>query len=59
MDLIFQQHQRDRQCGPRILTFFLYLSDVEAGGGTRFDKLGYTIMPKGWKSSLVAQRLRF
>ncbi|GBG33632.1 Prolyl 4-hydroxylase subunit alpha-2 [Hondaea fermentalgiana] len=25
--------------GPRILTFFLYLSDVEAGGGTRFTDL--------------------
>jgi prolyl 4-hydroxylase len=25
-------HQIDRQCGPRILTFFIYLSDVEAGG---------------------------
>lgn len=39
-------HQKDRQCGPRILTFFLYLSDVEAGGGTKFHKLGHTIMPK-------------
>ena len=26
-------------CGPRILTFFLYLSDVEEGGGTRFPKI--------------------
>lgn len=40
------QYQRDRQCGPRILTFFLYLSDVEAGGGTHFPKLGHTIEPK-------------
>lgn len=40
------QHQVDRQCGPRILTFFLYLSDVEAGGGTEFTKLGHKISPK-------------
>lgn len=39
-------HQADRQCGPRILTFFLYLSDVEGGGGTRFPQLGITVEPK-------------
>ena len=39
-------HQRDRQCGPRILTFFLYLSDVEQGGGTSFSNLGITVTPK-------------
>ena len=33
-------------CGPRILTFFLYLSDVEGGGGTNFPELGITIAPK-------------
>ena len=40
-------HQRHRQPGPRILTFFLYLSDVE-GGGTHLDKVkgGLTIKPK-------------
>jgi len=27
-------HQKERSCGPRILTFYLYLSDVEEGGGT-------------------------
>jgi hypothetical protein len=26
--------------GPRILTFFLYLSDVEEGGETSFPQLG-------------------
>ena len=33
-------------CGPRILTFFLYLSDVEEGGGTNFPKLDLTVQPK-------------
>ena len=30
------------QPGPRVYTFFLYLSDVEEGGGTQFDG-GFTI----------------
>jgi prolyl 4-hydroxylase len=46
------QHQRDRQCGPRILTFFLYLSDVEAGGGTKFNQLGHVVLPKAGKALL-------
>jgi prolyl 4-hydroxylase len=33
-------------CGPRVLTFFLYLSDVEEGGETRFADLNVTIIPK-------------
>lgn len=37
---------RDRQEGCRILTAYLYLSNVEEGGGTRFDKLDLTVMPK-------------
>ena len=32
--------------GPRLFTFFLYLSDVEEGGATRFSKLGLTVQPK-------------
>lgn len=32
--------------GPRVLTFFIYLSDVEEGGGTHFPKLNITMMPK-------------
>jgi len=32
--------------GPRILTFFLYLNDVEGGGGTKFDYLNFTAQPK-------------
>lgn len=45
-------HQKDRQCGPRILTFFLYLSDVDAGGGTNFPNLDLTIMPKRGRALL-------
>jgi hypothetical protein len=33
-------------CGPRILTFFLYLSDVEEGGETNFPMLNISVTPK-------------
>jgi prolyl 4-hydroxylase len=44
-------------CGPRILTFFLYLSDVEEGGETAFPQLNIAVKPKKgrallWPSSL-------
>ena len=50
-------HHVDRQCGPRILTFFLYLSDVEEGGATRFPQLhaskgGLKINPKKGRALL-------
>ena len=32
--------------GVRVLTFFVYLSDVEEGGGTRFSDLDLTVQPK-------------
>jgi prolyl 4-hydroxylase len=38
--------QVDRQPGVRIMTIFLYLNDVEAGGGTNFPLLDLTVMPK-------------
>ena len=38
--------QLDAACGPRAFTFFLYLSDVEAGGGTQFPYINKTVMPK-------------
>mmetsp|Transcript_2435 Transcript_2435/g.3594 ORF Transcript_2435/g.3594 Transcript_2435/m.3594 type:complete len:474 (-) Transcript_2435:172-1593(-) len=37
---------KDRQQGVRIATIFLYLSDVEEGGGTNFPRLNITVMPK-------------
>jgi hypothetical protein len=32
--------------GVRLFTFFVYLSDLEEGGGTRFTDLGITVTPK-------------
>lgn len=37
------------QPGPRVYTFFLYLSDVEEGGGTKFDG-GFTVAPAKGKA---------
>ena len=47
-DDYIEQH-RDAIQGPRILTLFMYLTDVEAGGETRFDyfdKGGMKVKPK-------------
>lgn len=38
--------------GPRILTFFLYLSDVEEGGETDFPNLGVRVAPKAGSAIL-------
>lgn len=49
------ENQRDRQNGPRILTFFLYLSDDGLqGGGTRFTSLDppLTVQPKKGRALL-------
>jgi len=40
------RHNIENQQGVRILTSYLYLNDVEAGGGTRFTGLNITVMPK-------------
>jgi prolyl 4-hydroxylase len=39
-------------CGPRMLTFFLYLSDVDKGGETVFPKLGISVTPKKGRALL-------
>jgi prolyl 4-hydroxylase len=39
-------------CGPRILTFFLYLSDVEKGGETNFPNLNIAVKPKRGRALL-------
>jgi prolyl 4-hydroxylase len=41
-----------RQQGVRILTFYLYLNDVEAGGGSKFDQLNITVTPKRGRAVL-------
>ena len=52
----FIEYQVDRPVGPRILTFYMYLNDVEEGGGTRFplvgDVGGTTVTPKKGKAVL-------
>ena len=51
--LFGKTHQQvKRQQGPRILTVYLYLNDVEAGGGTHFDQLGLTVTPKRGRAVL-------
>lgn len=45
-------HQIDRPPGVRILTFFLYLSDVEEGGETDFPRLGLRVTPKTGRAVL-------
>jgi len=42
----FIEHDIERQSGPRILTVFFYLNDVEKGGGTNFPDLNITVFPK-------------
>jgi len=39
------EHQVTEQAGPRILTAFIYLNDVEQGGGTHFEELNVTVLP--------------
>jgi prolyl 4-hydroxylase len=46
------EYQRDRQCGVRILTFYMYLNDVEEGGGTDFPRVGKTVTPKRGRAVL-------
>jgi len=48
----FIDHQVDRACGPRILTFYQYLSDVEEGGGTGFPILDIEVEPKKGRALL-------
>ena len=48
----FVDQQLFHQCGPRILTFFLYISDVEEGGETAFPYLGISVKPKKGRALL-------
>jgi prolyl 4-hydroxylase len=40
------EHNTKRAQGPRIITVFLYLNDVEAGGATHFTDLNISVYPK-------------
>jgi prolyl 4-hydroxylase len=39
-------------CGPRVLTFYFYLSDVEEGGETAFPSLDIAVTPKKGRAVL-------
>ena len=41
-----------RQRGVRVLTVFLYLNDVKAGGETKFDQLNISVVPKRGRALL-------
>ena len=47
--VVFPRRQLLLAPGPRILTFFLYLSDVEEGGETAFPNIGHT---GGWGAAM-------
>jgi len=42
----------NRRYGVRILTFYLYLSEVEEGGETRFPRMGLQVRPKTGRAVL-------
>ena len=46
------EYQQGLPCGVRMLTVFLYLNDVEDGGGTRFPLLDITVQPKKGRALL-------
>jgi hypothetical protein len=39
-------------CGPRVFTLFMYLSEVEEGGETTFERLGLRATPKKGRALL-------
>ena len=45
--------QNENVCGARILTFYLYLSEVEAGGETAFPLLKPPLVVKPKKGSAI------
>jgi prolyl 4-hydroxylase len=57
-DQFYQTHsdyipyQKERPSGVRILTFYMYLNDVEEGGGTEFPFLNLTVTPKRGRAAL-------
>ncbi len=47
-----QSKSDENSAGPRMLTFFLYLSDVDEGGETVFPALGIAVQPKRGRALL-------
>ena len=45
-------YQLNRPCGVRVLTFYIYLNDVEEGGGTNFPHIDATVSPKRGRAVL-------
>lgn len=45
-------YQIDRPTGVRILTFYMYLNDVDEGGGTKFPDLNMTVTPRRGRAVL-------
>jgi prolyl 4-hydroxylase len=48
----FIDYQKNRSSGARLLTFYVYLSDVDDGGGTKFPHLNLTVTPKKGRAVL-------
>eukprot|EP00593_Proboscia_inermis_P014804 CAMPEP_0171301360 /NCGR_PEP_ID=MMETSP0816-20121228/10553_1 /TAXON_ID=420281 /ORGANISM="Proboscia inermis, Strain CCAP1064/1" /LENGTH=212 /DNA_ID=CAMNT_0011778897 /DNA_START=166 /DNA_END=801 /DNA_ORIENTATION=- len=55
----FIEEDLEGRTGVRILTFFLYLSDVDEGGGTNFHDLDLTITPKRGKALIWPNALNY
>merc|ERR1712039_891314 len=61
--MYFKTHHDNRDsfgylpCGARIFTFFVYLSDVEEGGDTRFPRLSMMVEPKRGRAVLFQDTL--
>jgi len=57
-DYILADRNPDHEiCGPRMLTFMAYLTDVEDGGGTSFFHLGIVAKPKAGRALLWVDTL--
>lgn len=54
----WHSHQVYSSTGARILTFYIYLNDVEAGGGTNFPYLDLTVEPKRGRVAMWANMFK-
>jgi len=56
-DFIHSPPSIEEAIGPRILTFFLYLSDVTSGGETHFNTLNISVTPSKGKALIWANTM--